>query len=130
MDNWPAMAALALALGACGAPQAPGTGTATIPEAAMGRWGLVPADCTTTRGDEKGLMTVGPTTLEFYESRAVPTTVEARSANRIAGTFAFTGEGMEWNRRMALEVRDGGGTLVRRDIDGDAPGVLTYTACP
>ena len=29
-----------------------------IPAAFHGRWGMVPADCTSTRGDNKGLITV------------------------------------------------------------------------
>ena len=30
-----------------------------IPAAIQGRWGLTPADCTSTRGDAKGLLTIG-----------------------------------------------------------------------
>src|SRR3954452_16808212 len=43
-----------------------------IPPALHGRWGLTPMDCTSTRGDAKGLLIVGPADLKFYESRAVP----------------------------------------------------------
>jgi hypothetical protein len=119
----------ALLLSACAPPGAPVDGDAArIPAAAEGRWGLVPADCTSTRGDAKGLVVVGPTTIGFYESRAVLRTVEERSPTRIAGSFDFTGEGMDWTRRMAIEVRGGGRTLVHRDLDDGA--TFTYAACP
>ena len=36
--------------------------------ALQGNWGMVPADCTSTRGDNKGLLRITATTLQFYES--------------------------------------------------------------
>src|SRR5690349_16626028 len=63
---------------ATGAPperSAPATGTQSveaIPASLQGRWGLSPMDCTSTRGDAKGLLIIGPADLKFYESRAVP----------------------------------------------------------
>ncbi|HEX6218205.1 MAG TPA: hypothetical protein VFZ35_02900, partial [Sphingomicrobium sp.] len=57
-------------------PARPGTGPTTpaaaIPAFLHGRWGLTPGDCTSTRGDNKGLLTITAERLEFYESRAVP----------------------------------------------------------
>ena len=38
-----------------------------IPAAIRGRWGLTPADCTSTRGDAKGLLEIGPDTLKCSE---------------------------------------------------------------
>src|SRR5687768_3461346 len=69
---------------------------ATIPAAMHGRWSLTPGDCTSTRGDAKGLLTITATELRFYESRAVPVGDVDTSADSISGDFAFTGEGMEW----------------------------------
>src|SRR5687768_11553061 len=45
---------------------------ASIPAALHGRWGMSPADCTSTRGDAKGLLVVSADGLRFYESRATP----------------------------------------------------------
>ena len=42
----------------------------TIPASLHGRWGLTPGDCTSSRGDAKGLMTIGDTRIKFYESTA------------------------------------------------------------
>ncbi|MGY9049606.1 MAG: hypothetical protein ACKVKF_21840 [Rhodobacterales bacterium] len=101
-----------------------------IPEAMQGRWGLVPADCTSTQGDAKGLMTVGPKTLKFYESRGTLAEVTARSAERIEASFAFEGEGMVWSYTEVLALQDGGHTLTRQEEgDGAMPGVLSYSAC-
>lgn len=108
----------------------PAAGPQSIPQEAQGRWGLVPADCTTTRGDDKGLVTISPDSMKFYESHAKLGTIAERSDTRIRATFAFTGEGMEWTHDVVLDVQDGGKTLIRRDYGPDAmPGPLKYTRC-
>lgn len=78
--------------------------TATIPAALHGRWGLTPGDCTSRRGDAKGLLVITPDELRFYESRAVPSGDIEKDARSIAGDFAFTGEGQSWTRYEALKV--------------------------
>ena len=101
-----------------------------IPQSLQGRWGLTAADCTSTRGDAKGLLTVSATTLTFYESVGRLGAVENRTRNAIRAEFAFTGEGMTWTRDLALEATDGGETLVRREYGEDAaPGPFEYTRC-
>src|SRR5687767_8399070 len=45
---------------------------AAIPEALQGRWALTPDDCTSARGDAKGLLVVSRDELRFYESVAKP----------------------------------------------------------
>lgn len=101
-----------------------------IPVALQGNWGLVPADCTSTRGDAKGLLRVSPTTLTFYESVGRLGPIKDRSDTSIRAEYAFTGEGMEWTRDVALTASDGGETLTRLDRGGDKPGgPFTYTKC-
>ena len=78
--------------------------TATIPPALQGRWGLSPGDCTTTRGDAKGLLVVTPTELRFYESRAVPAEGVETDGGSIAGNFAFSGEGQSWTKYESLKI--------------------------
>lgn len=108
---------------------APDAGT-DIPVALHGRWGLVPADCTSTRGDNKGLLTINGTTLRFYESVGTLGKVAERGAGRIVADFAMTGEGQEWTRRMTLDTGDDGKTLVRREQGADAmPDALRYQKC-
>ena len=114
-------------------PSPTGTETApaqSIPVAVRGRWGLVPTDCTSTRGDAKGLLTIDGNTLRFYESRGTLGAIKERSDTRIRASFAFTGEGMNWTRDVALDARNGGRTLIRREFGADAaPGAFRYTRC-
>lgn len=109
----------------------PSIAARVIPVAMQGRWGLVPGDCTSTRGDAKGLLLVEPTGLKFYESMAQLGAVAERSNNKIRATYAFTGEGMDWSRDMALELGNDGNRLVRREFGAEAIAVpLSYTRCP
>lgn len=101
-----------------------------IPKALQGRWGLVPADCTSTRGDAKGLMTVNADKLEFYESVAQLGPVREVADNSISAAFEFTGEGENWIQEVTLSTTDRGKTLVREDTGPQAqPHPLTYTKC-
>jgi hypothetical protein len=102
---------------------------AAIPAALLGSWALVPGDCTTEWGDAKGLLTVTPSELRFYESRGKLGAVIESSPTRIAADFDFQGEGEEWQRRMTLE-RDGE-ELVRSETgEGAATEPFRYQRCP
>lgn len=101
-----------------------------IPQALQGRWGMVPADCEPGRADAKGLLVVDADSLEFYESMGTLGEAAERSASRIRAEFAFTGEGMTWEREMELATTDGGETMVRTEFGDDAmPGPQTYARC-
>jgi hypothetical protein len=103
---------------------------AAIPPAVQGRWGLVPADCTSTKGDAKGLLVIDATTLKFYESRATLGAIKNLDDDGIEATFAFTGEGQNWTLDVDLDVEDGGRTLIRKETGQDAsPQPLKYTRC-
>ena len=101
----------------------PPTPGAIIPAQYHGRWGLVPADCTSTRGDNKGLITVGDTRIRFYESTATLTRQRPAKANSFAGEFVFTGEGQRWQKVMTMTRS--GDTLERADQEGS----FTYKRC-
>ena len=111
----------------------PGATTGTpdeIPAALRGRWGLVPGDCTSTRGDAKGLLEITADKLEFYESVGTLDEVEEASPSRVRAEFDFEGEGMTWQRELVLEVEEGGATLVRREYGADAaPEPFRYARC-
>jgi hypothetical protein len=118
---------------ATGAPPANGVAAQPVPTAAatkvpaplQGRWGLTPGDCTSTRGDAKGLLIVEPADLKFYESRAVPGPDTRTSPDSISGEFAFTGEGQTWTKFQALERQ--GVQLVRTESNPMAS--FTYARC-
>ena len=97
----------------------------TIPASLHGRWSLTPADCTSTRGDAKGLLIVSAESLKFYESLGKPAGTLTTSADSASGDFAFTGEGMTWKRYEALELQDN--KLVRTESSPMAS--FTYARC-
>lgn len=102
-----------------------------IPPLLRGRWGLVAADCTSTAGDAKGLLTISADSLKFYESVATLGAVRSAAADAVTADFAFSGEGQSWKLTVALRSPDGGATLVRNDTGPDAaPQPLTYQKCP
>ena len=112
------------------AATAPSTGPATNPVAAIppalhGRWGLTPADCTSTRGDAKGLLVVSADRLQFYESRAIPAGNVQTSGDSIGADFAFTGEGQTWTKFQTLALEDD--KLVRTESSPMAS--FTYARC-
>ena len=104
----------------------PSTGPAVaIPATLHGRWGMTPGDCTSTRGDAKGLLVVSRDGLRFYESSAVPVSNVETSGDSINANFAFTGEGQNWTKYQALSLdRD---RLVRTESSPMAS--FTYARC-
>jgi hypothetical protein len=96
---------------------------ALIPAQYRGRWGMVPADCTSTRGDAKGLITVGDRTIRFYESTATLKEQRPAIATSFSGLFGFTGEGQTWAKVMTFTRI--GDMLKRAEEDGS----YTYKRC-
>ena len=99
--------------------------TSKIPAALQGRWGLTPGDCTSTRGDAKGLLTITGDLLRFYESRAVPSGQIEADEDSISGTFSFTGEGQTWSKNQSLQLQKQ--ALVRTETNPTAS--YTYAKC-
>lgn len=96
-----------------------------IPAAFQGRWGLTPADCTSTRGDTKGLLTIAADKLTFYEARAIPAGTLKQTKDSVSGDFNFTGEGQNWKRYQVLELQNS--KLVRTESGPMAS--YTYARC-
>jgi hypothetical protein len=96
-----------------------------IPASLHGRWGLTPGDCTSSRGDTKGLLIVSGDSLKFYEAQATPAPDLKTSGTSASGDFAFTGEGMKWKKYEALELQKN--KLVRTESNPMAS--FTYARC-
>lgn len=115
------------------ADPAPGSVTApatAIPAAMQGRWGMTANDCDPARSDNKGLMVVGPDSLQFYESRGSLDQVTASGLNEVRARFSYTGEGMAWEREELLQLQDGGQALTRRQFGEEGEqGPFTYRRC-
>ena len=102
----------------------------SIPVALRGRWGMIRADCTSTRGDAKGLITVDASSIRYYESLAKLTKVSERSESALRAGFAFSGEGMTWQREVTLNLQDHGKILIKQEFGSDAsPSPYKYTHC-
>lgn len=102
----------------------------TIPPAIRGRWALEAADCTATKGAGLTALTIDATGLRFYESHGELVRVRESDSNRIIADYRFSGEGEEWDRRMQLELVDGGKALRRRDTgEGAAADAMRYMRC-
>ena len=82
-------------------------------------------DCTSTKGDAKGLLVVSASDLKFYESRAVPTQTAQSGTDSISGDFNYTGEGQTWTKFESLKAR--GDMLVRTESNPTAS--FTYARC-
>ncbi|MXO67019.1 hypothetical protein [Altericroceibacterium endophyticum] len=107
-----------------------GNGDMTIPSAMQGRWGMVKADCTGPAAEAKGLITITKSGMEFYESVGKLKDVSQRTPRVIRATFAFTGEGMNWDREQKLGLERGGDALIRTEYgEGSLPDPLLYTKC-
>ena len=102
-----------------------------IPDQFRGRWALVPADCTSTRGDAKGLLTINDNRLTFYESKGTLDRIDSNTPpNRLVANFGFSGEGMTWGKVVTLERTAGKLRRFEPAADGQPAVDLTYTRCP
>jgi hypothetical protein len=108
-----------------GSAASPADSTTVIPAALHGRWGLSPGDCTSTRGDAKGLLVITGDRLRFYESVAIPSDSVLTSDDTVGGNFIFTGEGQDWTKYQNLQIDDG--LLVRTERDPIA--TFRYVRC-
>ncbi len=101
-----------------------------IPSPFRGRWALVPADCTSTGGDAKGLLTISDTRLTFYEARATLSKVLGATDDSFDARYSFSGEGQTWERNERYKLV--GGKLQRRtdaEAGQEPPVNLTYSRC-
>ena len=98
-----------------------------IPAAFHGRWGMVPADCTSTRGDNKGLITVDANSIKFYESRAMLAKATTNAPENFTGDFSFTGEGQTWTKPQNLKLTGSSNTLIRSETEPAMS--FTYKRC-
>jgi hypothetical protein len=112
-------------------PETKGTSDGkTIPAAIRGRWALKAADCQARKGTDLTAVAIDATNLRFYESHGELARVRESDSGRIVADYKFSGEGVEWDRRMHLDLADGGKTLIRRDEgEGAAAGPMRYTRC-
>jgi hypothetical protein len=116
------------------APPAPvpvpaGTPIEAMPAAMHGRWGMTANDCDPARSDAKGLLVVGADSLGFYESRATLRKAAALGPDAVRATFAYRGEGMEWEAEDTFRLIQDGAVLVRRSTGAEPSEPFEYRRC-
>ncbi len=87
-----------------------------IPASLHGRWGMTPADCTSTRGDAKGLLIVSADGLKFYESVAKPA-----GELKTSGTIRQRRLRLHRRRHDLEEVRGAGDPEQQAGADREQP---------
>lgn len=103
--------------------EGPAPAAAAIPAQYHGRWGMVAADCTSTRGDAKGLITIDDKGIRFFEATAALVEQRPAIATGFAGFYRFVGEGQNWEKVVTL--KRSGDTLTRADEEGN----FNYRRC-
>lgn len=102
----------------------------TNPAAIRGRWAIDAADCAKRPGTDLTVLTIDAAKLRFHESDGELAKVRDVGLRWIVADYSFSGEGMEWDRQMRLEVSDDGKALVRHDMDeGAAAPPMRYMRC-
>jgi len=86
-----------------------------LPVPMRGRWGLTAADCDVSNGAPKGLMTIAPKTLKFYESTATVVSLAKASSYAVTAGLSFEGEGQKWTSAETLALVSGGTALMRTE---------------
>ncbi|WP_309601684.1 hypothetical protein [Sphingomonas sp.] len=101
-----------------------------IPAQFHGRWGLTKADCTSTKGDAKGLLIINDVRLTFYEAKGTLDKVLGATKTSFDANYGFSGEGQTWQRVERFKLVNA--SLNRRTdaAAGQEPPVnLTYKRC-
>ena len=97
---------------------------ALIPSQYRGRWGMNANDCDPKQADAaKGLITIDGSTIRFYEARATLKEQRPAIATSFSGLFAFSGEGMTWEK---VETLTRTGDMLKR---ADKDGTYNYKRC-
>ena len=99
-----------------------------IPTSFVGRWGLTPADCNPDNMADKGLLTIKPDKLVFYESKGSVVAISRRSPYDITLRLDMTGEGQSWTTVMHL-VLDAASTRLERTEVSAPNTVYRYKRC-
>ena len=108
----------------------PATLPTSIPTQFHGRWGLTSADCTSTRGDAKGLLTINDARLTFFEAKGTLDKVLGATANSFDANYGFSGEGQTWQRVERLKlVNDELNRRTDAQTGQEPPVNLTYKRC-
>jgi len=86
-----------------------------IPTSFVGRWGMTKADCDPDSPAVKGLLTITPKGLKFWESEGDVADITRHSPYDITLRLDMTGEGQSWTSTTRLTLDAAATQLVRTE---------------
>jgi hypothetical protein len=98
-----------------------------IPVSFVGRWGMAPGDCDPDNMANKGLLTISPDKLVFYESKGIVNKIAKHSPYDITLELDMTGEGQSWTSTTHLVLDAASTQLVRSEAT--SPATYRYQRC-
>jgi hypothetical protein len=86
-----------------------------LPPGFVGRWGMTKADCDPNSLVVKGLLTITPDRLKFWESKGSVQRIVRHSPYDVTLELAMTGEGQSWTSTTRLTLDAAATQLVRAE---------------
>lgn len=93
-------------------------GTAPIPAAFHGRWGLTVEDCIDPRRDGSEAIVIGSNRIELSDGRGQLAQTLGSFPERYIGIFAYNGDSGRWSQKEELSLTGSSNVLIR-DADGE-----------
>ena len=98
-----------------------------IPPSFVGRWGMTKADCDPDSMAVKGLLTITPDALKFWESKGRVQRIVHHSPYDISLDLDLTGEGQSWTNTTRLTLDAATTVLIR--TEAGKPDHYRYQRC-
>jgi hypothetical protein len=98
-----------------------------IPPSFVGRWGMTKADCDPDSMAVKGLLTITPDALKFWESKGRVQRIVHHSPYDISLDLDMTGEGQSWTNTTRLTLDAATTVLIR--TEAGKPDHYRYQRC-
>ena len=93
-------------------------GTAPIPAAFHGRWGMTVEDCIDPRREGSEALVIGPNRIELSDGRGQLAQTLGSFPERYIGIFAYHGDSGRWSQQEELSLTGSSNVLIR-DADGE-----------
>lgn len=93
-------------------------GTAPIPAAFHGRWGLTVEDCVDPRRDGSQAVVIGSNRIELPDGRGQLAQTLGNFPERYIGVFVYNGDSGRWSQKEELSLTASSNVLIR-DADGE-----------
>ena len=93
-------------------------GTAPIPAAFRGRWGITVEDCVDPRREGSGAVVIGSNRIELSDGRGPLAQTMGNFPERYVGIVVYNGDSGRWSQKEELSLTGSSNVLIR-DADGE-----------